>query len=76
MWYRHNIKDGDDNKELTNEINNDFLCAYFNYQLRMVNWLEYSLVINEVQRFNSKFTCWSKWGFVDSMSHSFGCDNT
>ncbi len=37
MWYRHNIKDGDDNKELTNEINNDFLCAYFNYQLRMVN---------------------------------------
>jgi hypothetical protein len=35
-----------------NEINNDFLSVYFNYQLRMANWIEYSLVINEVQRFN------------------------
>ncbi len=52
MWYKHNIKDNDDNKELMNEINNDFLCAYFNYQLKMVNWVEYNLVINEVQRFN------------------------
>lgn len=52
MWYKHNIKDTDDNKKLMNEINNDFLSVYFNYQLRMANWIEYSLVINEVQRFN------------------------
>lgn len=32
----HNIKDDDGSKELDDEVNNDFLCVYFSYQLRMM----------------------------------------
>jgi hypothetical protein len=57
----HNIKDDDGSKELDDEINNEFLCVYFSYQLRMVIWAHLQLM-----KFKNiiKCICWNKCGLL------------